>query len=174
MGVSGCCLCPISWLWWWFYGVMEVHHHYFFSCTIQNQYFFFFWLYFTIKQKRKEKRKVEQAKTKTKALSAMISVQSWVWTMASSVMCCLEELRWTLRHKWGLRGGSAGKESACNLGNLGSIPGLGRVPGERNGYWNQYSGLENSMDCKVHGVANSQTWLSDFHLRHKYRGWRKE
>ena len=42
--------------------------------------------------------------------------------------------------------GSAGKESACNVGELGSIPGLGRSPGERKGYPLQYSGLENSMD----------------------------
>ena len=42
--------------------------------------------------------------------------------------------------------GSAGKESTCNAGNLGSIPGLGRSPGERKGYPLQYSGLENSMD----------------------------
>ena len=43
--------------------------------------------------------------------------------------------------------GSAGKESACNAGDLGSIPGLGRSPGEGKGYPLQYSGLENSMDC---------------------------
>ena len=43
--------------------------------------------------------------------------------------------------------GSAGKESACNVGDLGSNPGLGRSPGEGNGYPLQYSGLENSMDC---------------------------
>ena len=48
--------------------------------------------------------------------------------------------------------GSAGKESACNAGDLGLIPGLGRSAGEENGYPLQYSGLENSMDCIVHGV----------------------
>ena len=48
--------------------------------------------------------------------------------------------------------GSAGKESACNAGDLGSIPGLGRSPGEGNGYPLQYSGLENSMDCIVNEV----------------------
>ena len=53
--------------------------------------------------------------------------------------------------------GSAGKESACNVGDLGSIPGLGRSPGEGKGYPLQYFGLENSMNCTVHGVANSQT-----------------
>ena len=51
--------------------------------------------------------------------------------------------------------GSAGKEFACNSGDLGSIPGLGRCPGEGNGYPLQYSGLENSMDCIVHGVPKS-------------------
>ena len=50
--------------------------------------------------------------------------------------------------------GSAGKESACSssAGDLGSIPGLGRSPGEGKGYPLQHSGLENSMDCVVHGV----------------------
>ena len=60
--------------------------------------------------------------------------------------------------------GSAGKESACTAGDLGSIPGLGKSPGEGKGYPLQYSGLENSMDCIVHGVAKSQTRLSDFHF----------
>ena len=50
--------------------------------------------------------------------------------------------------------GSAGKESACNVGDLGSILRLGRSPGEGKGYPFQYSGLENSMDCIVHGVTN--------------------
>ena len=68
----------------------------------------------------------------------------------------------TLVVKMGFPGGSAGKESACNEGDLGSIPGLGRPPGEGNGYPLQSSGLENSMDCIVHGVAKSQRQLSDF------------
>ena len=46
---------------------------------------------------------------------------------------------------------SVGKESTCNGGDLGLIPGLGRSPGDRKGYPLQYSGLENSMDCIVHG-----------------------
>ena len=52
---------------------------------------------------------------------------------------------------------SVGKESACTVGDLGFIPGLGRSPGEGKGYPFQYSGLENSMDCIAHGVAKSQT-----------------
>ena len=60
--------------------------------------------------------------------------------------------------------GSAGKECACNAGDLGSIPRLGRSPGEGNGYPLQYSGLENSMGSIVHGVAKSQTQLSYFHF----------
>ena len=60
--------------------------------------------------------------------------------------------------------GSAGKDSACNAGDLGSIPGLGRSPEEGKGYPFRYSGLENSMDCMTHGVAKSQTRLSNFHL----------
>ena len=60
-------------------------------------------------------------------------------------------------------GSSAGKQSACNTGDLGSIPGLGGSPREGKGYPLQYSGLENSMDCIVHGVAKSRTRLSDFY-----------
>ena len=78
---------------------------------------------------------------------------------------------------------STGKESACNVGDPGSMPGSGRSagpgtgyprqyswaslvrsPGEGNGYPLQYSGLENSMHCVVHGVAKSWTGLSDFHF----------
>ena len=51
-----------------------------------------------------------------------------------------------------------------NMGDLGSIPGLGRSPGEGKGYPLQYSGLENSMDCTVHEVSKSQTRLRDFHF----------
>ena len=63
----------------------------------------------------------------------------------------------------GFPGGSAGKESACNVGDLGSIPALGRPPGEGKGYPLQYSGLENSMDCIVHGGSKDldmTEWLS--------------
>ena len=51
---------------------------------------------------------------------------------------------------------------SCSAGDPGSIPMSGRSPGEGKGYPYQYSGLEDSMDCIVHGVAKSQTWLSDF------------
>ena len=60
--------------------------------------------------------------------------------------------------------GSAGKESARNAGDLGSIPGLGRSPGEGKGYLLQYSGLENLMDSIVHGLTKSRTRLSNFHF----------
>ena len=60
--------------------------------------------------------------------------------------------------------GSAGKGFACNAGDLDSILGLGRFPGEGNGYPFQYSGLETSMDCIVYGAAKSQKKLSDFHF----------
>ena len=85
--------------------------------------------------------------------------------------------QWGGSHRWGLQaerltplgfpGGSAGKESACSVGDLGAIPGLGRSPGEREGYPLQCSGLENSIysiDCIVYWVEKSQTRLSDFHL----------
>ena len=56
------------------------------------------------------------------------------------------------------------KESTCNAGDPGLIPGLGRSPGEGKGYPLQYSGLENSMDCTVHGITKGWTWQSDFHF----------
>ena len=59
--------------------------------------------------------------------------------------------------RMGFSDGSDGKESACNVGDLGSVPVLGRSPGEGNGYPLQYSGLENSTDHIVLGVAKSQT-----------------
>ena len=61
---------------------------------------------------------------------------------------------------------SAGKDSACNAGDPGSIPVLGRSPGEEKGYPHQYSGLQNSMDCIVHRFAKSWTRLIDFHFSH--------
>ena len=67
----------------------------------------------------------------------------------------------------GFPDGSGGKVSACNVGDLGSIPGLGRSPGEGNGNPLQYSCLENPTDsgawwATVHGVEKSRTLLSDF------------
>ena len=66
----------------------------------------------------------------------------------------------------GFPSGSHGKESACNMGDPGSIPGSERAPGEGNSYPLQYSCLENVMDrgvwqATVHGVAKSRTRLSD-------------
>ena len=65
----------------------------------------------------------------------------------------------------GFPGGSDGKEYTCNVEDLGSIPGLGRSPGEGKGYPLQYSGLENSMVCIVPGVAKNQTLLSNIHFQ---------
>ena len=67
---------------------------------------------------------------------------------------------------WGFPGGSEGKTSACNAGDLGLIPGLGRSPGEGNGNPLPYSCLENPMDggawqAAVHGVTKSRTQVSD-------------
>ena len=80
--------------------------------------------------------------------------------------------RGTLLSYLGFPGGSAGKESACNAGDLASIPWLARSPGGGKGYPLQYSSLENSMKCTVHGVAKSQTPLSDFHFLYQlnYQG----
>ena len=68
------------------------------------------------------------------------------------------------RMKLHFSGGSDGKEPTCYVGDLGLIPGLGRSPGEGEGYPLQYSGLENSMDCIAHGVTKNWTRLSSFHF----------
>ena len=64
----------------------------------------------------------------------------------------------------GFPGGSAGEESSCSSGDVGLIPGLGRSLVEGHGYPLQCSGLENSVGCIFHGVAKSQTLLSDFYF----------
>ena len=68
---------------------------------------------------------------------------------------------------WDSPDSSVGKESPYNAGDLDSILGLGRCPGEGKSYPLQYSGLENSTDCIVHGVTKSWTRLGDFHLELK-------
>ena len=65
----------------------------------------------------------------------------------------------------GLPCGSVGNESTCHAGDPGLVPGLGRSSGDGKGSTLQYAGLENSMDCMVHGVAKSQTRLSDLRLQ---------
>ena len=102
-------------------------------------------------------------------------IQTWQWS------CCdiqrLTQGTWTWEtpslQLWinskaplplGFPGSSVGKESACNVGDLGLIPGLGRSPGEEHGNPLQYSGLNNLMDHIVHGVEKSWTLLSDFHF----------
>ena len=66
-----------------------------------------------------------------------------------------EGIGYLLQYSWASLCGSAGKESTYNAGDMGSIPGLGGSPGEGKDYPLQYSGLENFMDCIVHGVAKS-------------------
>ena len=88
--------------------------------------------------------------------------RGFVRAQRSSLEWFVGDVRWR-----GLPGGSEVKASACNAGDLGSIPGSGRSPGEGNGNPLQYSCLENPMDrgawwATVHGVAKSQTRLGDF------------
>ena len=76
-------------------------------------------------------------------------------------LCFTTEYRYSRHRYWSFPGSSNGKESACDAGDLGSIPGLRRYPGEGNGNPLQYSCLENSMDrgawwATVHGVAKSR------------------
>ena len=74
-----------------------------------------------------------------------------------------------MKHMQGFPDSSVGKESPCNVGDLGSTPGLGRSPGEGRGYPFQYSGLENSMDCIVLGghKESDTTECLSFSLSHE-------
>ena len=90
-------------------------------------------------------------------------------TLKVNLTVCFKRPSWILKfedHWFRETSGSVGKESACNAGDLGSIPGSGRSPGEGNGNPLQYSYLENSMDrgagqATVHGVAKCRTQLYD-------------
>ena len=94
------------------------------------------------------------------------------WTLALQATLSMEYSRqkyWSpalQAESLGFPGGSDSKEFTCNTGDLGSIPGLGRFPGELNGYPLQYSHLDNFMVSKAwrakdHGVSKSQTQLSN-------------
>ena len=100
------------------------------------------------------------------------------WTTGSSWFTCCWSLDWRILSiyfasmwdecncevVWTFPDSSVGKESTCNAGDPSLIPGLGRRPGEGNGYLLQDSGLENLMDYTVHGVTKSWTCLSNFHF----------
>ena len=105
---------------------------------------------------------VAQSRTQLKWLSSSSSVYMSVSVCQSvpAFFCYLVSIHY-------FPGGSEGKKSACSTGDLGSIPGSGRSPGEGNGNPLQHTCLENSMDrgswqATVHGVSKSGTWLSNF------------
>ena len=75
-----------------------------------------------------------------------------------------EGIGYPLQYSLGFPGGSTCEECTHSVGDLGLIPGLGRPPRKGKGYPLQYAGLENSVDCVVHGIAKSRTRLSDFHF----------
>ena len=96
----------------------------------------------------------------------------WLEGITDSMDTSLSKLQ-----EMGFPDSSVGKESTYSSGGPGSIPGLGRSPGEGNSYRLQYSGLENSMDCIDHGVAKSRMRLNDFHTREMVKDrevWRAE
>ena len=83
-------------------------------------------------------------------------------------MCSLRHVSWQLPNS-AAPDSSVGKESACNVGDPGLIPGSGRSPGEGKDYPIQYSGLENSMNYTVHGLTKSWTRLSNFHFQERLK-----
>ena len=93
-------------------------------------------------------------------ICSLLAVNSLTQNLSLISICISHRLHKTIT---GFPCGSAGKDAACNAGDLGLIPGLGRSPGEGKGYPFQYSGLENSMGCIDYGVSKSQTRLRDFY-----------
>ena len=107
---------------------------------------------------------VAQSRTRLKQLSSRSSSSVYVSMLLSPFVPPSPFL--------GFPGGPAGKESTCNEGDMGSIPGVGRSPGEGNGNPLQYSYLEDPMDggawwAAVHGVAKSRTQLSTHAHTHR-------
>ena len=94
--------------------------------------------------------------------SIHLPLMCYLWE--NRVPCLCQSFINALIIPWDFPDSSVGKESACNAGNLGLILGWVRSPGEGKSYSLQCSGLENSMDYIVLGVAKSWTRLSDFHL----------
>ena len=82
-----------------------------------------------------------------------------------------EGIGYLLQYSWAALVAQLVKDLPAMWADLGLIPGLGRSSGKGKGYPLQYSGLENSLDCIVHGVAKSQTWLSNFHLHSFQKLW---
>ena len=134
------------------------------SALIQTKQYYgiviFWWLFFPHIEKRPQHMNDKTPYDKT--LECQISCFKIFFLIFFSKIFFLGGFPW----------GSAGKESTCNAGDLGSIPGLGRSLGKRKSYPFQYSGLENSMDCIVHGVAKSWTRLSNsFTFTLNPQGW---
>ena len=97
------------------------------------------------------------------SISLMIKLASFIiLSRMSSILSELNIIK--VLYFSGFPDSSVGKESACNVGDLGLTPGLGRSSGEGKGYPLQYSGLENSMDCIVHGVTKSRNDWATFTL----------
>ena len=89
-----------------------------------------------------------QGKPKNTAMGSLSLLQQVFPTQESNQgLLHYKWIHYPILCPWGFPCGSAGRESACNVGDLGSISGLGRSPGEGKGYPHQYSGLENSMSC---------------------------
>ena len=97
---------------------------------------------------------------------AIIMSQNIFWKGLCSRRRILIIIMFLINRSYGFPGGSEVKASACNAGDLGSISGSGRSPGEWNGNPLQYFRLENPMDGEVHGVTKSWTRLSDFTSPH--------
>ena len=130
-----------------------------FSCPVMSNSFVTSWIWFPRQEYENE----------LPFPSSKVSFWPRNWTHVScphllhcrQILYCwtTEEALYNYIWHWGFPFGSTGKESACNVGNLGLIPGLGWSPGKGKGYPPQYSGREYSMDSIVHGVAKSRTQL---------------
>ena len=95
--------------------------------------------------------------------------RTWSLSFCAQLSCCMVIHKLRISESEGFPESSAGKESACNAGDPGSIPGWGRSVGAAKGYPLQGSGLENSTDCIIHGFAKSRTRRGAFHCHCLHR-----
>ena len=130
----------------------------------RNKHLLTSWLKLLSASPRKEKKFIPKENLSLLPLSTLLgwdwlpwSLFFWCW-VSSQLFCS------PLSLSPGFPGGSAGKESACKVGDLGSIPGLGWSPGEANSYPLQYSSLEKSVDCvSMESLRVGRDW-GDFHF----------
>ena len=181
-----CCVILLIFFWTWFPTILWRIFAFFKGVVLIYSFHFLYYLCwaFLVTQTVKNLPAMQETQVQSlgqedpleKGMAAHSSILAWSfpWTEEPGRIQSMGSQR--VRHDWATKhstwemsfpGDSDSKESACNAGGQGSIPGLGRSPGKGNGNPLQYFCLEDSTDREpggLHGVANSWTWLSNEHF----------